>query len=176
MRRKERESILRQGVVSPETPRSRRDRHVLEEDVRAAGLRGRPLRLRLRNFRPTEDGYLSALGGPLPYMIRLRTITEMTAAHERRLDEAWRVLAAASRDSQAFAVAWPAVVEAWSFDEVNELIDRHNRYYPAESRLPMDPRTRDYALVAGEDYRRSRLDARWALERFPADLALASAA
>jgi hypothetical protein len=26
---------------------------------------------------------------------------------------------------------------------VNELIDRHNRFYPAESRLPMDPRTRD---------------------------------
>jgi hypothetical protein len=51
---------------------------------------------------------------------------------------------------------------------VNDLIDRHNRFYPIESRLPMDPRTRDYALVGGEDYRRRPLDAAWALERFPA--------
>ena len=51
---------------------------------------------------------------------------------------------------------------------MNDLIDSHNRYYPAESRLPMDPRTRNYALVGGEDYRRRPLDAAWALERFPA--------
>jgi hypothetical protein len=53
---------------------------------------------------------------------------------------------------------------------VNDLIDRHNRYYPVESRLPMDPKTRDFALIAGEDYRRRPLDAAWALERFPASL------
>ena len=31
----------------------------------------------------------------------------------------------------------------------------------------MDPRTRNYALVGGEDYRRRPLDAAWALERVP---------
>ena len=50
---------------------------------------------------------------------------------------------------------------------MNELIDRHNRWYPAESRLPMDPRTGDYALVNGRSYRRRPLDASWVLERFP---------
>ena len=154
MKREEREQILRQGVVAPETPRDRRDRAALAEDMQASGLHGRALRLRLRNFRPSADGYLSALGGPLPFMVRLRTITEMTAEHERRLGEAWRELAATGLDDEAFAAAWRAEVAAWSFDEVNDLIDRHNRFYPAESRLPMDPRTRDYALVGGEDYRR----------------------
>ena len=85
MRREEREQILKQGVVSAETPRDRRDREALAEDIRSAGLKGRRLRLRLRNFRPSADGYLSALGGPLPYMVRLRTIAEQTAEHERRL-------------------------------------------------------------------------------------------
>ena len=61
---------------------------------------------------------------------------------------------------------WDELVRGWSFDEVNDLIDRHNRWYPAESRLPMDPLTGDYALVNGEDYRRAPLDAAWALERF----------
>jgi hypothetical protein len=50
---------------------------------------------------------------------------------------------------------------------VNELIERHNRWYPVESRLRMDPRTGDYALVNGRSYRRPRLGARWVLERFP---------
>jgi hypothetical protein len=167
MRREEREQILKQGIISAETPRDRRERDALAEDVRSPGLRGKALRLRLRNFRPAADGYLSALGGPLPFMVRLRTITEMTAEHERRLGDAWKELAATGLDDEAFAAAWRAEVGSWSFDEVNDLIDRHNRFYPIESRLPMDPRTRDYALVGGEDYRRRPLDAAWALERFP---------
>jgi hypothetical protein len=167
MRREEREQILKQGVVSAETPRDRRDREALAEDIRSAGLKGRQLRLRLRNFRPSADGYLSALGGPLPYMVRLRTITELTADHERRLGEARDELVASGVNDDTFAAAWAATVERWSFDEVNDLIERHNRFYPAESRLPMDPRTRNYALVGGEDYRRRPLDAAWALEQFP---------
>jgi len=168
MRREEREQILKQGIVSAETPRDRRDREALAEDIRSNGLKGRRLRLRFRNFRPSADGYLSALGGPLPYMVRLRTISEQTAEHERLLEAARDELLTAGLDDDAFAAAWTATVEHWSFDEVNALIDAHNRFYPAESRLPMDPRTRDYALVGGEDYRRRPLDAAWALERFPA--------
>ena len=168
MRRAEREQILKQGVVSAETPRDRRDREALAEDVRAAGLKGRPLRLRLRNFRPSADGYLSALGGPLPYMVRLRTIGEMTAEHERRLRAAREELIVSGLDDDACADAWASTAAGWRFDEVNALIDAHNRYYPAESRLPMDPRTRTYALVGGEDYRRRPLDAAWALEQFAA--------
>ena len=175
MKREERELILKQGIVSPETPRGRREQEALAEDIRSSPLRGRPLHLRLRNFRPDGAGYLSALGGPLPFMIRLREITDQTAAHERRLEDEWRALAATGLDAEAFAAAWRAEVERWSFDEINDLIERHNLYYPVESRLPMDPATRTYALVAGRDYRRRPLDAAWALESFPADLAAATA-
>src|SRR3954452_22091934 len=168
MKREEREQILKQGVVSAETPRDRRDRETLAEDIRSSGLKGRQLRLRRRNFRPSAEGFLSPLGGPLPYMVRLRTIAEETTEHERRLRSAREELLATALDDDTFAAAWTAVVENWSFDEVNHLIDAHNRFYPAESRLPMDPRTRNYALVGGEDYRRRPLDAAWALEQFPA--------
>jgi hypothetical protein len=172
--RKVRQEIPRQGIVSPETPRDRRESEALAEDARS--LRGQPLRLRLRNFRPSADGYLAALGGPLPYMIRLREITRLTTTHEERLGIAWKALAATGLTDEAFVAAWRAEVEAWSFDEVNDLIDRHNRFYPAESRLPMDPRTRTYALVGGEDYRRRPLDAEWALARFPTGVREASSA
>ena len=158
MQRRERERIMRQGVVLPETPRDRRNLQGLEEDLRESPLRGRELGLRLRNFRPDVGSYLASLGGPRPYMARLREIDRLTALHEEALAAAY----AEVRD----AAEWAATVAAWDFGEVNELIERHNRWYPVESRLPMDPRTGDYALVNGRSYRRRPLDARWALERW----------
>jgi hypothetical protein len=139
----------------------------IEEDMRSSPLRGRPLPLRLRNFRPAADGYLAALGGPLPYMLRLREIESLTAAHEHSL-AATRERLAAELEPDDLADAWRAEAERWSFDEVNDLIARHNRWFPAESRLPMDPRRGDFALVNGRDYRLEPLDAAWVLERFPA--------
>jgi len=160
VRRRERERILRQGVVLPETPRDRRELAGLEADLRDSPLRGRELALRLRNFRPDAGAYLASLGGPLPYMARLREIDALTLQHEQQLGDAYETLA-------GDAAAWEALVRRWDFGEVNELIDRHNRWYPAESRLPMDPRTGDYALVNGRSYRRRPLDAAWVLARFP---------
>jgi hypothetical protein len=168
MERRERERIMNQGVVRPETPRQRRERELLQQDVEDSPLAGRRIEHRLRNFTPNADSYLAALGGPLPYMTRLRAIHLQVAEHERQLDEAWRALAATAPDEAAFARLWQATAERWNFYEVNELISRHNRWYPIESRLPMDPKTGDYALINGEHYRLRPLDAAWVLERFPA--------
>ena len=158
MDRRERERILRQGVVLPETPRRRRELAVLREDLVEHPLQGRPLRRRYRNFTPDSGSYFTSLGGPLPYMARLREIEALVARHERELAE---------RHATAGGTAWRQVAESWSFDEVNDLIDRHNRWYPMEARLPMDPQTGDFVLVNGEPYWRRPLDARWVLERFP---------
>ena len=151
---------MRQGVVLPETPRDRRELEALEADLRDSPLRGGELPVRLRNFRPDAGSYLASLGGPLPYMTRLREIDSLTVRHEQQL--------AAAYDELGEDVAeWSALVRRWDFGEVNDLIERHNRWYPVESRLPMDPRTGDYTLVNGRSYRRRPLDARWVLERFP---------
>ena len=177
MERRERERIMNQGAVKPETPRERRDRERLQADVADSPLAGRRVGQRLRNFRPDPASYFAALGGPLPYMSRLRAIHVQTEEHERQLAEAWRAHAAeAGGDEAEFGRAWRQTAERWNFYEVNELIARHNRWYPAEARLPMDPRTGDYVPVNGEDYRRRPLDATWTLERFPARLPRARAA
>ena len=66
--------------------------------------------------------------------------------------------------------ARPLRVERYGYDELNDLIDHHNAYFPAESRLPMDVRRRDYVLINGKLYRRARVGPAWALARFPAEL------
>lgn len=152
---------MRQGVVLPVTPRDRRNLEGLEADLRDSPLRGQELPLRLRNFRPDAGSYLASLGGPLPYMRRLRQIEEETEQHEA-------ALAAAYAEHAGDPAGWRRVAARWDFTDVNELIEKHNRWYPIEARLPMDPRTRDYVKVGGRPYRREPLDAAWVLERFPA--------
>jgi len=174
MEKAEREAIMRQGVVLPETPRQRRELAALAEDLETIQLSGRPLPVRARHFRPSADAYLVATRGPLPYMLRLREIEQRTAAAEEALREAWETVARECEDDPAgFHDAWTAIARAWSFDELNDLVDRHNRWYPVESRLPMDPRRGDYALVNGRDYRLEPFDAEWVLGRWPPDLSSA---
>ena len=85
MRQEERESILREDAPRAQTARERRELANLEEDLCSSPMRGAPLPVRLRNFRPEADGYLVSLGGPRHYMVRLREIEQLTAEHEQAL-------------------------------------------------------------------------------------------
>ena len=152
------EELLGEWGVRDVTPQSQRERERVEADRELNPLVGKPLPRRIRAFRADAANYLTALGGPLPYMQRIRQIDELVALHERRLAEAY-----AERGDD-----WPAVAERWDFADVNELIDKHNRWFPMEARLPMDPKTRDFVRVGGRSYCRRPLDATWILERFPA--------
>ena len=168
MERWERERILGEWGVRDGSARSQLERRRLSEELEGSPLRGRPLRQRLRNFTPDPAGYVTSLGGPLPWMERLRAIHEEMAAHEEELERAWEDVAVACDGGEAvFARQWRGVAARWNFVAVNELIERHNRNFPAEARLPMDPRTGDFALVGGEHYAKRPLDAAWVLERFP---------
>jgi hypothetical protein len=156
------EDIIGEWGVRDVTPPSLRDRKKLLDEVEVNPLTGRPLKRRIRRFRPEAARFLASLGGPLAYMQRLRQIDEAIEAHAARLAQAY-----AEREGDA--AAWRRLAERWDFGEVNDLIERHNRFYPIEARHAMDPRTRDYVKVGGRSYRREPLDAAWILDRFPAD-------
>jgi hypothetical protein len=155
------EEILGEWGIRDVTPPSQRERERLERDRDVNPLVGRPLRRRIRNFRAEPDSYLASLGGPLPYMQRLRRI-------EAEIDEHLARLADAYDEHRDEPHEWRRVAEAWDFAGLNELIDKHNRWFPVEARLPMNPRTRDFVDVGGRPYRRDHLDAAWVLARFPA--------
>jgi hypothetical protein len=110
-------------------------------------------------FRRAAHTYLPSLGGPLPYMQRARQIDDETERHRPRSPRPTR--------STETIEGWRRLAARWDFGEVSELIERHNRWYPVEAQLPMDPRTRDYVKVGGRSYRRNLLDSEWILEQFP---------
>jgi hypothetical protein len=165
--------LMGQGPTRPETPRERREREQLEADLESSPVRGTPLRQRLRNFRPDSESGIRALGGPTAWMRRLRAIEDAVDQHERQLGAAWRTLAEELEDPAEFAAAWRELAGNWRFAHVNELIERHNRNFPAESRLAMDPRTRDFVRLNGRSYLREPLSPDWILSRFPPDRAAA---
>jgi hypothetical protein len=155
------EEILGEWGVRDVTPPSQHERDRLAADREINAHVGRPLRRRLRNFKPEADTYVASLGGPLPYMLRLNEIEAETEGHLERLATAY---AEHGRDARR----WRRLAERWNFEEVNDLIEKHNRWYPIEARLAMDPRSRDFVKIGGRPYYRRPLDAAWVLERFPA--------
>ena len=154
------EDIIGEWGIRDVTPPSLAERRRLEEAQDLNPLVGRPLPRRIRRFRVEADRHFASLGGPLPFMQRLKQIDDET---ERQ----GRLLADAYAEHGSDPAAWRNIVARWNFSEVNDLIERHNRWYPVEARLPMDPRTRDYVKVGGRSYRRDPLDQAWILERFP---------
>lgn len=167
MDKRELEEIMSEGAVRPETPRDRDERRVLQEELATSPVKGQPLRQRYRNFRPDADAAIRALGGPTIWMRRLREIEDELERHEALLDAAWHELADEVADAEEFARRWRETAETWSFSGINHLIERHNVNFPAEARLPMDPRTRDFVKVNGQPYQREPLDAEWILGRWP---------
>jgi hypothetical protein len=161
VRRTAAEEILGEWGVRDVTPPSKRERDRLEGESELNPLAGAPLRRRIARFRADPDRYLASLGGPLPYMQRLRRIDQETAELLARIE-------AARAEHEGDPAGWRRRVERWDFSELNELIERHNRYYPIEARLPMDPRSRDFVKIGGRSYRREPLDAAWVLRRYPA--------
>jgi hypothetical protein len=129
---------------------------------------GKPLSRRARQTKRSVESYLK--GGVMPrYMERLREIETSIRSQRRELERAYRRLREeVGHDPDEFERRWRARVATWPFERLNELIRQHNEWYPIESNLPMDPRTRDYVRLRGRSYVRQELTPEWALEQFPA--------
>ena len=147
----------------PETPAERLLDRARQDD---SGV-GRPLSRRAEQSQRSLEAYLKAGNRPR-WMARLAEIEQGAKAEERRLAAAYRQLRERTRgDDARFAREWRRIAAGWDFGELNVLIEQHNEWYPIERQLPVNPRTRDYVLVNGRDFRWPPLDTAWVLERFP---------
>lgn len=157
----------RDDTATSEDRRAPAERLVAGAMIDETGV-GQPLTERARQRQRSVESYLR--GEALPrYVQRLREIERATEQHRERLERAFAAIQAAhAGDPEAFAAAWRVRAAAWDFAHVNALVDQHNRYYPIERDLPMDPRTGDYVPVSGRPYRREPLGTAWILARFPA--------
>ncbi len=149
--------------------RERWEAELLAADLEESPVFGKRLPRRLRNFSPSVEGYTRSVIGPPAYAQRLRQIEDEIEDHLARLRAARDDLHREVRDPRERDRRWRVLAARWNFHAVNDLIERHNRWYPVEAKLAMNPRTGDFVLVGGKPYRREPLDAAWVLRRLPAD-------
>ena len=129
---------------------------------------GTPLSRRARHAQRSVEAYLKGGGRP-QWMERVMEIDRRTSQERLRFEAAYHELRDACREeAHLVAERWRTHAREARYDDgLNELIDKHNQWYPIERDLPMDLRTRDYVLVNGRSYRRPRIDPEWVLEQFP---------
>jgi hypothetical protein len=94
----------------------------------------------LRNFSISTAARVRAAAGPPAYSRRKRHIEDLEAALLRFVGEALAGSAGDGDAARQSAESDPRVVKL--LREVNRLIAAHNRYYPIEANLPLDPATR----------------------------------
>ncbi len=141
---------------------------IVGQDLDEQTGKGRPLSSRASQTRRSIDAYLKSGVRPR-WMERVTEIDAGIARERRRLEQAYRALQGECGGNVGlFAYRWRALARAWPFDELNELIDQHNEWYPIERDLPLNPRTGEYVRVGGRSYRRPVLGPQWILEQFPA--------
>ena len=167
MDRRERERIMGEHQTRGPSERERREAERLAADLEGSPVAGTPLPRRLRNFSPSVEAYALSLAGPPAYAQRLRLIEDEIDDHLARLQAAWDELCGEVPAADERERRWGALADRWSFHAVNDLIERHNRWYPVEARLAMSPRTGDFLPVGGRSYRLEPLDPAWVLARFP---------
>ncbi len=93
----------------------------------------------IRNFSISTADYVRAAAGPPAYMRRKRHIEDLTASLGEAVAAA---IAGAGGDVDAARrAAGESVAIVKSLRELNRLIAAHNRYYPIEANLPLDPTT-----------------------------------
>jgi hypothetical protein len=111
-----------------------------------------------RNFTIPLEERVRALGGPPAYIRRKRAIEDLEETLLGRVREA------RARGKGAAAIA---ALVARDVAQLNDLIDRHNRYYPAEANLPSHPHTcQMLERVGGRPWTPM---APWSLERLLAE-------
>jgi hypothetical protein len=111
---------------------------------------------------PTSQGLLIGLVGVPRFAERVLEIEGRTMSHRRRLVEARRELEAVYGEGDLLAAALRRLTRSWCFADVNALIDEHNRWFPIERNLPLDPATGEYLPVLGRTHRLERLGSGWA--------------
>jgi hypothetical protein len=89
-----------------------------------------------RNFTITLADRMRAAAGPIAYMTRRRTIEDL----EDALLEMIAPLLATG-DPIALEAGLKKRAFTARLARLNTLIETHNRYYPSEANLPLDPRT-----------------------------------
>jgi hypothetical protein len=98
-----------------------------------------------RNFHISTEERVRALAAGAPaWSVRKRRIEDAIARYERTLRDVQDALLVAGASAARIEAKLLERAKRFDIAKTNALIETHNRYYPIEANLPIDPRTGGY--------------------------------
>lgn len=161
----------RRGSRRVDSPREQDLARRIDQTAPAVETSVRPLQLNSSPFSISVADYLKAAAGPPAWSRRLVRIQNLQNALREQLDVAWREHSLRfAAQPQARAAAWRAYVGAIDLAPLNDLIEKHNAYYPIEARLRMQWPSGRYLLPTGAQYPLEHVIVDALLEEYPPDV------
>ena len=110
-------------------------------------MKGRPLRLPQMNFPVPLEKLIQAMYGPPRYALRARQIEDKTdRLMEAVATEYTNMVNTVGKHPKRFAQKWKEFICSLQLYELNDLIERHNMYYPIEANLAIDPKSEGFLI------------------------------
>jgi len=133
--------------ISYNNAKERMIREKLESHAFSDKYKGKPLKIRQVNFTvPLEKQILSYVGVP-EYVKRAKVVEEKIIKIKLDLKRQYDSLGETSGNNlDSFNNAWDSILKSYDFQEINELIEKHNLLYPQEANLRMDTNSGEYLL------------------------------
>jgi len=132
---------------------------------------GKPLNIPEVNFTIPLEKKIQAVSGPPYFAVRARQIERITDQLLKDLDIEYRITIDQYGDRpETFAREWEDLIEALPLDSLNDLIERHNEYYPIEANLRIDRGSGAYMMGAAPWEPKEKVTTESLLQQFPADI------
>ena len=101
-------------------------------------VKGRPVHIASTPFKLSEAEVIKGLYGPPAWSVRLGRIERWEAEAQAAIDRAWAEAKVEFASADARLRALERAIARLNLGGVNDLIERHNAYFPIEANLPID--------------------------------------
>ena len=134
-------------------------------------IKGKPLKIPRINFTIPLENKVRSMLGPPHYAVRAGRIENIT----QKLMEDLAIEYACMIDKfgenpEVFAQQWKELLGSLELDKLNDLIEKHNTYYPMEANLQIDPDSGAYLSGSVPWQPKEKISVEWLFKLFPPNI------
>lgn len=137
-------------------------------------LKGKPLKLPQMNFKISLEKLVQSMYGPPWYALRARQVEDKVDGLMNKVAKEYKnMIDTLGMNAEIFAQQWKEYIGSLQLEELNDLIERHNIYYPVEANLSIDLKTEGFLVGSTAWEPKEKITTGGLLERFPPDIDIA---
>ena len=137
-------------------------------------IKGRPLRIPQMVMKIPMEKLVQSMFGPPKYALRARRIEDKTDKLMKEITTEYiNMVDRFGKDPEIFAQQWKEYIGSLELKELNDLIERHNMYYPVEANLNIDLKTEGFLIGSTLWKPKEKITIEGLLKQFPPNITAA---